>query len=145
VTSQGPTLTFCGVNAHFQNGLAERRIRELTEHARTMLIHAQKRWPSAITANLWPYALRHANDLLNGTPNIQLSGKIPNNVFARLGHYIGANHSYNRLADSIVPAPPSEGIEDNGTVAFGAVLAHNAVLLPTLQKPTGSTTIGVHK
>jgi hypothetical protein len=85
VASQNQTLTFCGVNADFQNGLAERRIRELTEHARTMLIHAQKRWPSAITANLWPYALRQANDLLNGTPNLQLSGKIPNNVFARTG------------------------------------------------------------
>jgi hypothetical protein len=50
--SQNQTLTFCGVNAHFQNGLAKRRIRELSEHARTMLIHAQTRWPSAITANL---------------------------------------------------------------------------------------------
>jgi large repetitive protein len=27
-------------------------------------------------------------------------------------------------ADGIVPAPPSEGVEDNGTVAFGAVLAN---------------------
>ena len=35
-------LTFCGVNAHFQNGVAERRIRELQEQARTMLIHANK-------------------------------------------------------------------------------------------------------
>jgi hypothetical protein len=83
VTSQGQTLTFCGVNAHFQNGLAERRIRELTDHARTMLIHAQKRWPSAITAALWPYALRQANELLNGTPNIQIQEKVPIAVFAK--------------------------------------------------------------
>jgi hypothetical protein len=83
VASQNQTLTFCGVNAHFQNRLAKRRIRKLTKHARTMLIHEQKRWPSTITANLWPYALRQANDLLNGTPNIPLDGKIPNNVFAR--------------------------------------------------------------
>jgi hypothetical protein len=85
VASQNQTLTFCGVNAHFQNGLAERHVQELTKHARTMIIHAQERWPSAITANLWPYELRQANDLLNGTPNLHLSGKIPNNVFARTG------------------------------------------------------------
>jgi hypothetical protein len=27
------TLSFCGVNAHFQNGIAERQIRELQDHA----------------------------------------------------------------------------------------------------------------
>ena len=41
-SSKGQTLTFCGVNAHFQNGVTEHRIRELQEHARTMLIHASK-------------------------------------------------------------------------------------------------------
>jgi hypothetical protein len=64
------TLSFCGVNAHFQNGVAERRIRELQDMARTMLIHANRRWSQAITANLWPYALRMANDAFNSTPDI---------------------------------------------------------------------------
>jgi hypothetical protein len=35
VADAGQTLSFCGVNAHFQNGIAERRIRELQDHART--------------------------------------------------------------------------------------------------------------
>ena len=56
-SSKGQRLTFCGVNAHFQNGVAEHQIRELQGHARTMLIHASKWWPNAIDAHLWPYAL----------------------------------------------------------------------------------------
>ncbi|KAI2502104.1 hypothetical protein MHU86_12334 [Fragilaria crotonensis] len=61
-------LTFAGVNAHHQNGVAERRICELQDMARTMLIHANSRWPDAITANLWPYAVRAANDAINHSP-----------------------------------------------------------------------------
>ena len=45
-------LTFAGVNAHYQNSLAEGRIRILQDLARTMLIHGNKRWPEAITAQL---------------------------------------------------------------------------------------------
>ncbi len=33
----GQTMTFCGVNAHFQNGVTKRRIRSLQDQARTML------------------------------------------------------------------------------------------------------------
>ena len=60
--NQSQSLTFAGVNAHHQNGIAERRIRTLQELTRAMLIHANKLWPEAIMANLWPYALRMAND-----------------------------------------------------------------------------------
>ena len=81
---KGQGLTFAGVNAHHQNGKAERRIRELQQTARTMLIHAQRRWPSAITTNLWPYAIRIANDMLNATPSLKLKdGKTPSSMFSR--------------------------------------------------------------
>jgi hypothetical protein len=77
-------LTFAGVNAHHQNGKAERRIRELQDMARTMLIHAKHRWPTAITANLWPYALRMANDVLNSTPSSKFpDGRIPISSFSK--------------------------------------------------------------
>lgn len=34
---------------------------------RTSLTHASKQWPDVITANLWPYAIRIANDSINNT------------------------------------------------------------------------------
>ena len=37
-------LTFAGVNAHYTNGRAERRIRLLQDLARSMMIHADRRW-----------------------------------------------------------------------------------------------------
>ena len=63
-------LKFAAVGAHHQNGYAERRIRVLQDLARTMLIHANKRWPSAVTPNLWHYAIRMANEVLNNTPSM---------------------------------------------------------------------------
>ena len=65
----GQGLTFAGVGAHHQNGVAERRIRLLQEMTRTLLIHAQSKWPQAISTNLWPYALREANASWNRAPN----------------------------------------------------------------------------
>jgi GAG-pre-integrase domain len=67
VISQGQRLTFCGVGAHHQNGRAEKRIRDIQDLARTSLIYANQRWPDAVDARLWPYALRHANDSINRT------------------------------------------------------------------------------
>ena len=60
VSKSNQSITFCGVGAHHQNGVAERRIQDLCESTRAMLIHAAHRNPS-VTANLWPYALNHAS------------------------------------------------------------------------------------
>ena len=62
------SLSFCRVNAHFQNGIAEKKIRDLQDAARTMLLHAQRRWSDAINAHLWSYAMRMANDIHNNSP-----------------------------------------------------------------------------
>ena len=69
-STAGQTLTFVGVNAHHQNGIAEHRIRELQNQTRSQLIHTNRRWPKAITTNLWPYALRMTNDSINNVPNM---------------------------------------------------------------------------
>jgi hypothetical protein len=65
---QHQRLTLCGVDAHHQNGIAERYIRTITERARTMLIHAMINWPDIITEDLWPFAIQLAVDLHNMTP-----------------------------------------------------------------------------
>ena len=62
-------LTFCGVNAHHQNGIAERRIKDITEGARTALLHAAHRWPQAISPALWPAALKHYVNTRNSLPS----------------------------------------------------------------------------
>ena len=62
------TITFCGVGAHHQNGIAERGIRDITENACTSLLHAAHRWPKAIAANLWPQAIKHVINVRNSLP-----------------------------------------------------------------------------
>ena len=50
-------IDFCGVNAHFQNGIAESNIRCLQSATRTALLHAMRHWPEMIALELWPLAL----------------------------------------------------------------------------------------
>ena len=38
------SISYCGVNAHFQNGIAERRIRDLQERTRTSMLYAMNKW-----------------------------------------------------------------------------------------------------
>ena len=66
--TQSQGLSYCGVNAHFQNGVAERRIRDLQEQTRTSMLYAMSKWKKMILICLWPYAMRHANDVANATP-----------------------------------------------------------------------------
>ena len=61
----GEQFTFCGVNAHFQNGIAEKSIQDITEAGRKMLLHAKMRWPRAIDLSLWPYAVSQACHIHN--------------------------------------------------------------------------------
>jgi hypothetical protein len=71
------------VNAHFQNGIAERAIQDLSKSAHKQLLHAHALWPAAVHFTLWPYALRNAALLHNslpvledGTSRLELSSSI---------------------------------------------------------------------
>ena len=72
------TITFCSIGAHHQNGIAERCIRDITENARTSLLHAAHRWPKAIAANLWPQAIKHVVNVCNSLPR---PGKTESHIF----------------------------------------------------------------
>ena len=66
--AQRQSLSYCGVNAHFQNGIAERRIWDLQEQTWTSMLYAMNRWKKMILICLWPYAMRHADNVANSTP-----------------------------------------------------------------------------
>ena len=66
--SQCQGLTYCGVNAHFQNGIAEKKICDLQEQIRTMMLHGLCKWSSMLSVHLWPYGLQMAYNICNSTP-----------------------------------------------------------------------------
>ena len=68
VEQKGQSITYCGVNEHFQIGGAEKKIWDLQDLARMQLNHAKHGWRQAIDTSLWPYALRNACQVHNHTP-----------------------------------------------------------------------------
>jgi hypothetical protein len=93
IHTDGQTISFCGMNAHHQNGRAEKKIRDLQEHTRTMILHAQHRWPSAINPHLWPQAMKTANDLNNRAPGIK-TGISPLELFSQVDVTPKIKHSH---------------------------------------------------
>ena len=51
-TDKKQGLVFFGVNAHHQNGIAEKKIRWLQEITRTSITHDKHKWPGAITRHI---------------------------------------------------------------------------------------------
>jgi hypothetical protein len=79
--AKGQSISYCDVNAHWQNGIAEKRIRDLCEMANVNLNYAIKKWPKVINTSLWPYALRAANDANNAIPYVD-SPQSPIKIFS---------------------------------------------------------------
>lgn len=78
---QKQTISFSAFGAHFQNGVAEKRIRNLQDSAQTMLLEARGIWPDAVSEILWPYAVCLANDVLNATPRLDNTDLSPIEIF----------------------------------------------------------------
>jgi hypothetical protein len=89
-------ITYCGVNAHWQNGIAERRIRDLKEQSRTMLIHAEHHWPDAVNTSLWPYAMGNACHIFNDAPALKGTHKnrTPSEVFSGINIAAETRHHH---------------------------------------------------
>jgi hypothetical protein len=63
--SSNQTITFCGVDSHHQNGIAERKIKNITLGAWTLLLHAKRMFPEYISTILWPFAVKCYEDQMN--------------------------------------------------------------------------------
>jgi hypothetical protein len=89
------SITYCGVNAHFQNGIAEKRIRDLQEPARKQLLHAKARWPAAVTTNMWPYALGNTQHMRDSLPDSK-DGTCPFEIFSgvEVALNLKSNHTF---------------------------------------------------
>ena len=89
------TISYCGVNAHFQNGIAERAIRDITDITRTTILHAKARWPAAIHLSLWPYAMRTAIHTYNTAPVLSdNTSRIEKFSGVSVGFRMKDNHSF---------------------------------------------------
>ena len=82
LSDNNQTISYCGVNAHFQNGVAEKAIWDLQEQGRKQLLHAKAQWSEVIHLSLWPYAMRNATCVSNLMPS-QDGGISPLELFTR--------------------------------------------------------------
>eukprot|EP00804_Cyclotella_cryptica_P007267 CCRYP_017868-RA/>CCRYP_017868-RA protein AED:0.22 eAED:0.06 QI:0/0/0/1/1/1/2/0/1188 len=67
-SSLNQKLSFSGVGAHHQNGVAENAICTISNMARANMIHASLRWPERSLLDLWPFAMSYAIWVHNRLP-----------------------------------------------------------------------------
>jgi hypothetical protein len=92
------SITFYGFNAHFQNGIAEKIIRDLQEPARKQLLHANAIWPAASNTNLWTHTFRNTQHMRNLLPDSN-DGTCPSERFSgvEVAPNLKENHTFGCL------------------------------------------------
>ena len=58
-------LSFCGVGSHHQNGIVEKKIRDIVEYARTLLAHGAYLWSEKIKKYMQSFARKAAERMHN--------------------------------------------------------------------------------
>eukprot|EP00956_Cyclotella_meneghiniana_P016664 scaffold26464_cov80-Cyclotella_meneghiniana.AAC.2 len=81
--SLGQKLSYSGVGAHHQNGVAERSIGTVCRLARANIIHLLLHWPDQCRIYLWPFAMNYAVWIYNRIPNPSLGGLSPDEFWSR--------------------------------------------------------------
>ena len=71
-------MSFCGVDVHHQNGIAEDHMRVLSDAVRIELLHAVAHDPECVEPHSWPHVLKHANFMFNLFPR-EGNDKFPDN------------------------------------------------------------------
>ena len=93
VKAANQELTFCGVGAHHQNGIAKSHVKIITLAGRTLLLHAKRMWPEAITTMLWPLSLKATDDCHNEL-SLNEAGSTPLRIFCQTTASIAPKHWY---------------------------------------------------
>ena len=62
-------MSYSGVGAHGQNGVAKRAIQTVVTSARTMMLHQTLLWPEQFDMCIWPFTLDQVVYLYNHLPN----------------------------------------------------------------------------
>ena len=57
IQTNGRGISYSGVNTRFQNGTAEKCIRNIQDQARKMMLYGMAEWPEVISSKLCPYAV----------------------------------------------------------------------------------------
>ncbi len=79
--SHSQKLSFSGVGAHHQNGIAERNIKTISQWARASMLHAAFHWHEHANIKLWPQAVDYAVWVFNRLPSID-HGLSPNELWS---------------------------------------------------------------
>lgn len=111
-TRSSQKLTFSGVGAHHQNGVAEQNIKTVSHWARANMLHAAYHWHEHANIKLWPQAVDYAVWIFNRMPSRE-NGLSPNELWSQ-----DRNHSYDLRRAQPFAAPCTYLIQSCKTAAL---------------------------
>jgi len=93
------------MNAHHENGAAERSIRTVSECARSLMLHTVLHWEHGVISEMWPMAVNYAVYSYNYLPNEK--------VIAPADLFTGVTSPRHKLRDFHIWGAPVYGFDSN--------------------------------